>query len=217
MVAGKRFADDEEVKTEVLKWLRQQSKDVYAASFDPLVKRWGEVYQCWWRICRDTIFFFQFRISHILRFISNFWPIYCLFLVNTKFFPVWQNVWNVKIKECSTCKIMYSWQSHHDPTDLLHSSHFQVRYWLIEGKHVVPFSGIRLRHQVWISVKSTRKRDVGTRSQGCKLIQTLEEKSEIWKAKILKSSNTHDPEPNVIDFINALPGNSSVNRSNTQQ
>jgi hypothetical protein len=31
---GKTFADDEEVKTEVRKWLRQQSKDFCAAGFD---------------------------------------------------------------------------------------------------------------------------------------------------------------------------------------
>jgi hypothetical protein len=37
---GKRFADDEEVETEVRKWLRQQSQDFYAAGFDELVKRW---------------------------------------------------------------------------------------------------------------------------------------------------------------------------------
>jgi hypothetical protein len=30
---GKRFADDEEVKTEVQKWLRQHSKDFYAEGF----------------------------------------------------------------------------------------------------------------------------------------------------------------------------------------
>jgi hypothetical protein len=34
------FADDEEVEMEVRKWLRQQSKDFYAAGFDALVKRW---------------------------------------------------------------------------------------------------------------------------------------------------------------------------------
>jgi head-tail adaptor len=33
-------ADDEGVKTEVRKWLRQQSKDFYAAGFDAMVKRW---------------------------------------------------------------------------------------------------------------------------------------------------------------------------------
>jgi hypothetical protein len=39
---GKRFADDEGVETEVRKWLRQQSKDFYAAGFDELVKRWDK-------------------------------------------------------------------------------------------------------------------------------------------------------------------------------
>jgi hypothetical protein len=34
----KCFADDEEVETEVQKWLRQESKDFYAAGFDALVK-----------------------------------------------------------------------------------------------------------------------------------------------------------------------------------
>jgi hypothetical protein len=43
---GKRFADDEEVETEVRKWLRQKLEDFYAAG-----KATGEVYQCWWRIC----------------------------------------------------------------------------------------------------------------------------------------------------------------------
>jgi hypothetical protein len=36
----KRFADEEEHETEVRKWLRQQSKDFYAAHVDALVKRW---------------------------------------------------------------------------------------------------------------------------------------------------------------------------------
>jgi hypothetical protein len=38
----KRFADDEEVEKEVRKWLRQQSKDFYAAGFDALIKRWDK-------------------------------------------------------------------------------------------------------------------------------------------------------------------------------
>jgi hypothetical protein len=33
---------DEEVETEVRKWLRQQSKDFYAAGFDALAKRWDK-------------------------------------------------------------------------------------------------------------------------------------------------------------------------------
>jgi hypothetical protein len=39
-MGDKRFADDEEVKTEVRKWLKQQSKYFYAAGFEALVKRW---------------------------------------------------------------------------------------------------------------------------------------------------------------------------------
>jgi hypothetical protein len=41
-LGGKRFADDEEVETEVRKWMRYQSKDIYAVGFDALVKRWGK-------------------------------------------------------------------------------------------------------------------------------------------------------------------------------
>jgi predicted HD phosphohydrolase len=41
-LGGKRFADDEEVETEVWKRLRQQSKDFYAVSFDTVVKRWDK-------------------------------------------------------------------------------------------------------------------------------------------------------------------------------
>jgi hypothetical protein len=41
-LGGKRFADDKEVKTEVRKWLRQQSKDFFAAGFDAVVKRWDK-------------------------------------------------------------------------------------------------------------------------------------------------------------------------------
>jgi histone-lysine N-methyltransferase SETMAR len=36
---GKRFAD-EEAETQVRKWLKQQSKEFYAAGFDALVNRW---------------------------------------------------------------------------------------------------------------------------------------------------------------------------------
>jgi hypothetical protein len=43
------FADYEEVETGMRKWLRQQSKDFYAAGFEAL----GHVHQCWWRICRE--------------------------------------------------------------------------------------------------------------------------------------------------------------------
>jgi hypothetical protein len=42
VAGGRLLADDEEVETEVLKWLRQQSKDFNAAGFDALVKRWDK-------------------------------------------------------------------------------------------------------------------------------------------------------------------------------
>jgi hypothetical protein len=48
-LGDKSFADDEEVETEVLTWLRQKSKDFYAAGFDALVKRWDKCI-CWWRL-----------------------------------------------------------------------------------------------------------------------------------------------------------------------
>jgi hypothetical protein len=38
-LGDRRFADDEEVETEMRKWLRQQSDDFYAAGFDALVKQ----------------------------------------------------------------------------------------------------------------------------------------------------------------------------------
>jgi hypothetical protein len=37
-LSGRRFADDEEVETEVRKWPRQQSKDLHASGFDALAK-----------------------------------------------------------------------------------------------------------------------------------------------------------------------------------
>jgi hypothetical protein len=41
-LGGKHFVNDKEVETEVRKWLRQQSKDFYAAGFDAMVKRWDK-------------------------------------------------------------------------------------------------------------------------------------------------------------------------------
>jgi hypothetical protein len=41
-LGGNRFVDEEEVETEVRKWLRHQTKDFYAAGFDALVKRWDK-------------------------------------------------------------------------------------------------------------------------------------------------------------------------------
>jgi hypothetical protein len=41
-LGGKRFAADEEVETEVRKWLRQLSKDFCTAGSDVLIKGWDK-------------------------------------------------------------------------------------------------------------------------------------------------------------------------------
>jgi hypothetical protein len=41
-LGGKRFSDDKEAETEARKWLRQQSKDFYAAGFEALLRRWDK-------------------------------------------------------------------------------------------------------------------------------------------------------------------------------
>jgi hypothetical protein len=58
---GKRFADDEEVQTEIRKWLRQQSKDLYAAGFDALVKRWDKCFNAGGGYVEKFVFFFRFE------------------------------------------------------------------------------------------------------------------------------------------------------------
>jgi hypothetical protein len=51
---GRRFADDEEVETDARKWLRRQSNGPVCCGFRRTGKAMGQVYQCWWRICRET-------------------------------------------------------------------------------------------------------------------------------------------------------------------
>jgi hypothetical protein len=67
-LGGKRFADDE-VETEVQKWLKQQSKHFYAVHFDAQVNRWDKCISVGGGYV-EKYFFFQFRMSHVLRFIS---------------------------------------------------------------------------------------------------------------------------------------------------
>jgi hypothetical protein len=57
-LGGKRFVDDEEVETEVRKWLRQQRT----------AKAMGQVYQCWWKICREINVFsrFEYHMFYVL-------------------------------------------------------------------------------------------------------------------------------------------------------
>jgi hypothetical protein len=45
-------------ETEVQKCLRQQSKGSYAAI--------GQVYQCWWRICREINVFLGSNITYFM-------------------------------------------------------------------------------------------------------------------------------------------------------
>jgi hypothetical protein len=48
------------------KWLRQQSKDFYASGFRRTGKAMEQLYQCWWRICREINFFFRFEYFCVL-------------------------------------------------------------------------------------------------------------------------------------------------------
>jgi hypothetical protein len=65
---GKGFADDEKVETEMQKWLRQQSKRLIFCGFRRTGKAMGQVYQCWWRICREINVFcrFECHMSYVL-------------------------------------------------------------------------------------------------------------------------------------------------------
>jgi hypothetical protein len=66
---GKRFADSEEVETEVRKWLGQQSVDFCAAGFDARVKRRDKCVSVSGGYVEKKNVFFPSSISHILRFI----------------------------------------------------------------------------------------------------------------------------------------------------
>jgi hypothetical protein len=45
-IGSRSSLKDDEVETELRKWLRQQSKDFCVAGFGALVKRWGQVHEC---------------------------------------------------------------------------------------------------------------------------------------------------------------------------
>jgi hypothetical protein len=66
---GKSFADDEEVETEVRKWLRQQSKNFYAAGFGALVKRWDKCINVGGGYVEKYMFFFprfEYHMFYVL-------------------------------------------------------------------------------------------------------------------------------------------------------
>jgi hypothetical protein len=81
--SGKSFADDEEVETEMRKWLRQQSKYLYYCGFRYTGKAMGQVYQSWSRICRGKKFFFRLEYQVFLGFI----PIYEIFTDSPSYIP----------------------------------------------------------------------------------------------------------------------------------
>jgi hypothetical protein len=60
-LGDKRFADDEEVETEVWEWLRQQPKDYWAAGCDALVKRWEECINVGGGYVKKYAFFPRFK------------------------------------------------------------------------------------------------------------------------------------------------------------
>jgi hypothetical protein len=45
-------------------------KRLLCCGFRRTGKAMGQVYQCWWRICREINVFFRVQISHVLSFIS---------------------------------------------------------------------------------------------------------------------------------------------------
>jgi hypothetical protein len=52
------------------KWLRQLSKDFYAAGFDALIKRWEKCINVGGGYVEKWMFFFQVQILRVLNFIS---------------------------------------------------------------------------------------------------------------------------------------------------
>jgi hypothetical protein len=63
------------------KWPRQQSKRLVCYGFRRTGKAMGQVYQCWWRICREINVFFQGSNITCFTFYTHLWPIYWLSLV----------------------------------------------------------------------------------------------------------------------------------------
>jgi hypothetical protein len=75
-----KVADDE---TEVRKWLRQQSKDFYAAGFDALVKLWDKFINVGGGYV-EKYTFSRVQISYVLCFIS----ICVIFIDSSSWFAV---------------------------------------------------------------------------------------------------------------------------------
>jgi hypothetical protein len=75
---------------EVRKWLRQQSKDFYAAGFDALVKQRDKCIIVGGGYVEKYIYiFFQFRILHVLRFLY----FYDLFTHSLSYISSYYDTW----------------------------------------------------------------------------------------------------------------------------
>jgi hypothetical protein len=74
-LGDKRFAGDEEVETEVRKWLRQQSGDFHTAGFDALVKRRDKCINVGVGYVERENLFPRFEY-HMFYVLYPFWPIY---------------------------------------------------------------------------------------------------------------------------------------------
>jgi hypothetical protein len=76
-LGGKRFADDEEVETEMRKWLRQQSKDFCAAGWDMCLNvGGGYVENSFSRFEYHMFYVLCPFVTHLLTFLRAFFPIY---------------------------------------------------------------------------------------------------------------------------------------------
>jgi hypothetical protein len=67
-VGDKCFADDEVVETEMAEMAGTTDKRLLSCGFQRTDKAMGQVYQCWWRICRETNVFssFEYYMFYVL-------------------------------------------------------------------------------------------------------------------------------------------------------
>jgi hypothetical protein len=97
-----KFTDDDRP---CRRWLRQQSKDVYAAGFEALIKRWdkcinvGEGYV-------EKLMFFYCRISYVLRFIHICDLLTGSFSYLIKYFYILQQYHRASNREKKMCILM---------------------------------------------------------------------------------------------------------------
>jgi hypothetical protein len=155
---GKRFADDEEVETEVRKWLRQQSKDFYAAGFGALVKWWdkcisvGEVFVNKYIFSRGsnvTCFTFYIHLCHTYSLSLLLLLVILVFLTDTSIFIFrWSENWLVLALSDGRNAII-SPQKERNPVS---STFCSVRHIQMIGNVLKPGNTIKeyQHHPVWV-------------------------------------------------------------------